>query len=166
MTLSLARRCSTTEPSPQGNAKVTQCRSPDLNWGLLDFQSSALPTELPRRDAYYSILKATFCQIFFKACAGLGCGMCATAQDDSATTSCLLAPVGLEYVCSTSFSAFVGASRYGLLLQAVAGSHPFGLPANGRPAPTSVRRRRPTHGAERPKRPISIGLNSTLNHRR
>ena len=26
-----------------------ECRSPDLNWGPLDFQSSALPTELPRQ---------------------------------------------------------------------------------------------------------------------
>ncbi len=41
-TLSLARRCSTAEPLP------LRCRGPELNWGHLDFQSSALPTELPR----------------------------------------------------------------------------------------------------------------------
>jgi hypothetical protein len=33
-----------------------QCRGPDLNWGLLDFQSSALPTELPRLTwGYFSV---------------------------------------------------------------------------------------------------------------
>ena len=26
----------------------TECRGPDLNWGPFDFQSNALPTELPR----------------------------------------------------------------------------------------------------------------------
>jgi hypothetical protein len=28
----------------------TECRGPDLNWGPFDFQSNALPTELPRRE--------------------------------------------------------------------------------------------------------------------
>ena len=42
--LCLASRCSTTEPLPLG-----QCRGPELNWGHHDFQSCALPTELPRR---------------------------------------------------------------------------------------------------------------------
>ena len=42
VTLCLASRCSTTEPLPP------VCRGPELNWGHLDFQSSALPTELPR----------------------------------------------------------------------------------------------------------------------
>ena len=47
-TLSLARRCSTTEPLPLFSGLAARCRSPDLNWGHLDFQSSALPTDLPR----------------------------------------------------------------------------------------------------------------------
>ena len=44
VTLCLASRCSTTEPLP-----LDQCRGPELNWGHHDFQSCALPTELPRR---------------------------------------------------------------------------------------------------------------------
>jgi hypothetical protein len=53
------RRDSNPRPSPwQGDAlplshfriKLTKwCRGPELNWGHLDFQSSALPTELPRQ---------------------------------------------------------------------------------------------------------------------
>ena len=43
-TLALARRCSTTELFPQ----KTWCRDPELNWGHVDFQSTALPTELSR----------------------------------------------------------------------------------------------------------------------
>ena len=61
-TFSLARRCSTTEPLPPArydpsltpppglrNAALgaMRCRDPDLNWGHLHFQCSALPTELP-----------------------------------------------------------------------------------------------------------------------
>ena len=49
MTFSLARRCSTTEPRPHTDYPYCECRSPDLNWGPFDFQSNALPTELPRR---------------------------------------------------------------------------------------------------------------------
>ena len=43
-TLALARRCSTTELLPLG-----WCRRPELNWRHADFQSAALPTELPRQ---------------------------------------------------------------------------------------------------------------------
>ncbi len=42
--LALARRCSTTEPLP-----LDWCRRPELNWRHADFQSAALPTELPRQ---------------------------------------------------------------------------------------------------------------------
>ena len=42
-TLSLARRCSTTEPLPH-----LQCRGPELNWRPYGFQPHALPSELPR----------------------------------------------------------------------------------------------------------------------
>ncbi len=56
------RRDSNSRPSPwQGDAlplshfrSLTWCRGPDSNWGHLDFQSSALPTELPRRLSYSS----------------------------------------------------------------------------------------------------------------
>ncbi len=41
-TFALARRCSTTEPLPQW------CRRAELNCRHVDFQSTALPTELPR----------------------------------------------------------------------------------------------------------------------
>ena len=43
-TLALARRCSTAELLPLG-----WCRRPESNWRHADFQSAALPTELPRR---------------------------------------------------------------------------------------------------------------------
>jgi hypothetical protein len=42
-TLALARRCSTAELLP-----LVWCRRPELNWRHADFQSAALPTELPR----------------------------------------------------------------------------------------------------------------------
>ena len=29
------------------------CRGPELNWGHADFQSAALPTELPRQTAIF-----------------------------------------------------------------------------------------------------------------
>ncbi len=49
---SLARRRSTTEPRPQTCflyvKKDNRCQDPDLNWGHLHFQCSALPTELSR----------------------------------------------------------------------------------------------------------------------
>ena len=49
---SLARRRSTTEPRPRTCClhvkKDNQCQDPDLNWGHLHFQCSALPTELSR----------------------------------------------------------------------------------------------------------------------
>ena len=47
-TLSLARRCSTAEPLPLS----IWCRGPESNWGHADFQSAALPTELPRHKSY------------------------------------------------------------------------------------------------------------------
>ena len=31
------------------NVKLHECRGPESNWGHADFQSAALPTELPRR---------------------------------------------------------------------------------------------------------------------
>ncbi|GEM_PF-3249460 len=43
-TLALARRCSTTEPLPL----MIWCLGADLNHRHADFQSAALPTELPR----------------------------------------------------------------------------------------------------------------------
>ncbi len=46
-TSSLARRHSTTELLPPVPGEW--CRGPESDWGHLDFQSSALPTELPRR---------------------------------------------------------------------------------------------------------------------
>ena len=48
--LSLARRCSTTEPLPH-----LWCRGPESNWGHADFQSAALPPELPRQHNYSSV---------------------------------------------------------------------------------------------------------------
>src|SRR4030042_990135 len=35
-----------------GCGAVRWCRGPESNWGHVDFQSTALPTELPRRDVY------------------------------------------------------------------------------------------------------------------
>jgi hypothetical protein len=32
------------------------CRGPESNWGHADFQSAALPTELPRHKPYFSFL--------------------------------------------------------------------------------------------------------------
>ena len=65
VTLCLASRCSTTEPLP------LVCRGPELNWGHLDFQSSALPTELPRpapSEHAYSIRCRACCQNRVRAC--------------------------------------------------------------------------------------------------
>ena len=60
---SLARRRSTTEPRPRTCClhvkKDNQCQDPDLNWGHLHFQCSALPTELSRRDKGPSYLLKT-----------------------------------------------------------------------------------------------------------
>jgi hypothetical protein len=44
-TSSLARRHSTTELLPR-----KKCRGPESDWGHADFQSAALPAELPRRN--------------------------------------------------------------------------------------------------------------------
>ena|GEM_PF-2905730 len=49
-TSSLARRHSTTELLPLA---FLWCRGPELNWGHADFQSAALPTELPRQIAIF-----------------------------------------------------------------------------------------------------------------
>ena len=45
---SLARRHSTAELLPL----LFWCRGPESNWGHADFQSAALPTELPRHREY------------------------------------------------------------------------------------------------------------------
>ncbi len=49
-TSSLARRHSTTELLPPG-----KCRGPESDWRHADFQSAALPTELPRHTPNHSI---------------------------------------------------------------------------------------------------------------
>jgi hypothetical protein len=90
-TLSLARRCSTTEPLPHvGGLDPPRCRSPDLNWGHLDFQSSALPTELPRHtfDAKNYSMSTSGCQVLpFR-----GQGIIMRARTAMTETSTLVRP--------------------------------------------------------------------------
>ena len=47
---SLAGHDATPQNKQNANRRAfSRCRGPDLNWGHMDFQSIALPTELPRQ---------------------------------------------------------------------------------------------------------------------
>ncbi len=65
--------CCPAGPGPAGFRISSWCRSPDLNWGPFDFQSNALPTELPRQPTGPILMQLGF---FVK----LGPGLCLTGE--------------------------------------------------------------------------------------
>ena len=56
-----------------------KCRGPESNWGHADFQSAALPPELPRRDA---IVNFSVC-----GCQGKVVSLCLSTKSDQGDAS-------------------------------------------------------------------------------